>query len=361
MGGMCLGSLLLPRVVSPRAPSAARLRSARARHRRLRPAAAVRDAARRRSVHRMGRRRASPAFCCAAWSPRSACCRRRSLMGATLPAIARWVETTPRGRVVARLLLRRQHRRRACSDACSPASICCACYDMAIATYVAVAINVDRRGRWRSLHRAGAAPDAASADAESRVEQPRSAEASSRLRRDRAVGLCGARRGSDLDAAAVAAVRRDGLHVLAHSGGLPARPRHRQQRRFGAGGEHRAHPRSRSAGVRCCCAARSRGRRTCSRSRCRTGRSIRRSRAIPGSTFRSISCGALWAVLPAAVLWGASFPLALASVASEGQDPGRLVGGVYAANTVGAIIGALAASLLLVVVARSAARAAGAR
>ena len=36
MGGMCLGSLLLPRVVSPRAPSAARLRRARARHRRHR-------------------------------------------------------------------------------------------------------------------------------------------------------------------------------------------------------------------------------------------------------------------------------------------------------------------------------------
>jgi spermidine synthase len=56
----------------------------------------------------------------------------------------------------------------------------------------------------------------------------------------------------------------------------------------------------------------------------------------------------LWAVLPAAILWGASFPLALASVASPGDDPARLVGGVYAANTVGAIVGALAASLLLV-------------
>ena len=34
------------------------------------------------------------------------------LMGATLPAMSRWVETTPAGRVVARLLLRRQYRRR---------------------------------------------------------------------------------------------------------------------------------------------------------------------------------------------------------------------------------------------------------
>ena len=56
----------------------------------------------------------------------------------------------------------------------------------------------------------------------------------------------------------------------------------------------------------------------------------------------------LWAVLPPACLWGASFPLALAAVASRGQDPGRLVGGVYAANTLGAIAGALVFSLLLV-------------
>ncbi|MGH7669142.1 MAG: fused MFS/spermidine synthase, partial [Gemmatimonadaceae bacterium] len=57
---------------------------------------------------------------------------------------------------------------------------------------------------------------------------------------------------------------------------------------------------------------------------------------------------ALWTVLPAALLWGASFPLALAAVAEPGQDPGRLVGGVYAANTVGAIVGALLFSIFLV-------------
>jgi spermidine synthase len=56
----------------------------------------------------------------------------------------------------------------------------------------------------------------------------------------------------------------------------------------------------------------------------------------------------LWAVLPAALLWGASFPLALASAARPGQDPGRLVGGVYAANTLGAIAGAIVFSLLIV-------------
>jgi spermidine synthase len=56
----------------------------------------------------------------------------------------------------------------------------------------------------------------------------------------------------------------------------------------------------------------------------------------------------LWVVLPGAVLWGASFPLALAAVASKRQDPARLVGTVYAANTVGAILGAATASLVLV-------------
>ena len=57
---------------------------------------------------------------------------------------------------------------------------------------------------------------------------------------------------------------------------------------------------------------------------------------------------ALWAILPAPILWGASFPLALAAVARPGRDAGRVVGTVYAANTLGAIVGALSASLLLV-------------
>jgi spermidine synthase len=55
-----------------------------------------------------------------------------------------------------------------------------------------------------------------------------------------------------------------------------------------------------------------------------------------------------WAILPAACLWGASFPLAMAAAATRGQDPGRLVGRVYAANTVGAIIGSLLFSILMI-------------
>jgi len=55
-----------------------------------------------------------------------------------------------------------------------------------------------------------------------------------------------------------------------------------------------------------------------------------------------------WAILPPACLWGASFPLAMAAAATPGQDPGRLVGRVYAANTVGAIIGSLLFSIVMI-------------
>jgi len=54
------------------------------------------------------------------------------------------------------------------------------------------------------------------------------------------------------------------------------------------------------------------------------------------------------AILPPAVLLGASFPLALAAAASNSEDSGRLVGGIYAANTLGAIAGALSISLALI-------------
>jgi spermidine synthase len=69
----------------------------------------------------------------------------------------------------------------------------------------------------------------------------------------------------------------------------------------------------------------------------------------PWYTFNLDLVRTLWVMLPAAILWGASFPLALASLANGRQDPAKLVGGLYAANTVGAITGALTASLLLVV------------
>ncbi|MBZ5586825.1 MAG: fused MFS/spermidine synthase, partial [Acidobacteriia bacterium] len=68
----------------------------------------------------------------------------------------------------------------------------------------------------------------------------------------------------------------------------------------------------------------------------------------PWYTFQIDVARCLWAILPAALLWGASFPLALAAAPSAGGDPGRLVGRVYAANTAGAILGALGFSIVLV-------------
>jgi spermidine synthase len=63
--------------------------------------------------------------------------------------------------------------------------------------------------------------------------------------------------------------------------------------------------------------------------------------------FHDLLRGAV-AMLPATCLWGASFPLALAAAAEDGQDPGYLVAGVYASNTVGAILGVLLFSLVMI-------------
>jgi spermidine synthase len=71
----------------------------------------------------------------------------------------------------------------------------------------------------------------------------------------------------------------------------------------------------------------------------------------PWFTFQIDLVRVIWAILPATLLWGASFPLALAAAADPSgpsEDPGRLVAGIYAANTFGAIVGALAFSLVLV-------------
>jgi spermidine synthase len=73
----------------------------------------------------------------------------------------------------------------------------------------------------------------------------------------------------------------------------------------------------------------------------------------PWIVFQVDLARTLFAVLPGAVLWGASFPLALAA-ASEGatadsnSDTGRIVGRVYAANTLGAIVGSVITGLVLI-------------
>ncbi len=72
----------------------------------------------------------------------------------------------------------------------------------------------------------------------------------------------------------------------------------------------------------------------------------------PWHTFQLDLVRCLWALLPPAFLWGASMPLACAAVSNldtnTNQDASRIVGHVYAANTIGAIIGALGTSLILV-------------
>ena len=51
---------------------------------------------------------------------------------------------------------------------------------------------------------------------------------------------------------------------------------------------------------------------------------------------------------PATLLWGASFPLALVLTFGGGRDPGHSTGQVYAANTFGAVAGALAWSMVFI-------------
>ena len=57
-----------------------------------------------------------------------------------------------------------------------------------------------------------------------------------------------------------------------------------------------------------------------------------------------------WAILPPACFWGASFPFgmaALVSIRPDHPDAGGLVGNLYAANTLGAIAGAIGFGLIL--------------
>jgi spermidine synthase len=68
----------------------------------------------------------------------------------------------------------------------------------------------------------------------------------------------------------------------------------------------------------------------------------------PWVTFQVDLIRSLTAVFPAAFLWGASFPLAIAAVVGPGQDAGRIVGRVYAANTIGAILGSIAFTVIVI-------------
>jgi len=68
----------------------------------------------------------------------------------------------------------------------------------------------------------------------------------------------------------------------------------------------------------------------------------------PWFNFQVDLARAFWTVLPPALMWGASFPLAMAAVSVPGADSAKVAGETYAANTVGAIVGALLFSVVLV-------------
>ena len=72
------------------------------------------------------------------------------------------------------------------------------------------------------------------------------------------------------------------------------------------------------------------------------------SAAGPWKDFQGDILRSVLAVLPGALLWGASFPLALASASAGDEDPAHVVGRIYGANTIGAIAGSLLFSLVFI-------------
>lgn len=71
---------------------------------------------------------------------------------------------------------------------------------------------------------------------------------------------------------------------------------------------------------------------------------------VPSWTQKCISdlIRAFCILFPATFLWGATFPAALASTAENDSQPDRYVGGLYAANTAGAVLGALVVTVLII-------------
>ena len=349
MGGMCLGSLLLPRVVSRAAPSAARLRRARA-------AASASSG----SLSSVGHAAMSAGFTppivghgVAGILLRGAVCAvcllpPTLLMGATLPAIARWVGDDAR----------RASRGWASSTAATSPARVFGCllagfyllrvYDMAIATFVAAVHQRRRRGgraRPRRLARRvarGGAPAAADTPDRARRPAPGCVYVAIALSGPAALGaevvwtrLLSLMLGATVYTfSIILAVFLVGLGIGSAIGSLLA-------------ATHRAAARWRWAGARCCWPARSPGRRTMLArvAALLADRSVARTPAR-GTTSSSISCAARWRSCRRAPVGRQLSAGAGRRRRRAAQDPGRLVGGVYAANTVGAIVGALGFSML---------------
>ena len=163
-------------------------------------------------------------------------------MGATLPAIARWIEASPRG--VAWLgFFYGGNTAGAVVGSLLAGYYLLRVHDIAVATYVAVALNVVVAVV--ALAVAARAPHEAAPIGTRRAEP--GAGPMGGLSGHRALGVDGARVRGAVDAHAVAALWRDGLHLLADPRGIPGRPRHWQQPGFGAGA--RSDAPARRAGV----------------------------------------------------------------------------------------------------------------
>jgi spermidine synthase len=267
------------------------------------------------------------------------------LMGATLPAIARWVETTPQG--VARLgLLYGANLGGAVAGSLLAGFYLLRVYDATVATLAAAALNAAVAGGGFALARlTGHAP----ADGSREVRPPKSAFATQSWPIYVAIALSGftalacqviwTRHLSLLLGATVytfaltLAVFLLGLGIGSAAGASLVR---RVPARAALGGCQLA-----------LCAMIGWAAYSIAEFLPRWPLDVTLPSA-PSVMLQLDLMRTAWTVFPGALLWGASFPLALAAV-SRRQDPAQLVGGLYAANTVGAVAGALAASLVLVV------------
>jgi spermidine synthase len=345
MGGMCLGSLLLPRVISPR-------------HHPLRVYAVLEIGI---GVFGLLLLFLMPAVgsIYTAWGgygftgillrgiAAAVCLLPPTLaMGATLPAVARWVETTPRG--VSWLGFFYAGNIAGAVAGCMLAGFyLLRVYDTAVATYVAVALNVLVASiAWLLGGMTAAAPEA-SAHEDVTVPADSAPAAWTVYTAIALSGFCAlaaqviwTRQLALLLGATVytfsnvLAVFLVGLGIGSSLGALIARTATRPREAFGW------------------CQILIVGAMAWS--------AYQLNASLPywplnvemtidiNRQFQVDLARSFWAVLPAPILWGASFPLAIAALVTSQRDSGRLVGGVYAANTLGAIVGALGASLLLV-------------
>ena len=154
------------------------------------------------------------------------------LMGASLPAAARWIETSAEG--VSWMGFFYGGNTVGAVFGCLLAGFyLLRVFDMTTATFVAAAINcvvglLSLQLAARDLGARRTRPGGGSAG---RPGGPRLA----RIRHHRAVGRGGAGRRSDLDAPARPHARRHCLHVFDHPGGIPDWTRDRQRGRIGLG------------------------------------------------------------------------------------------------------------------------------